>query len=194
MPTVNCLVSLIDQPFFLISLDDIELAHFERVQFNLKNFDLTFIFKDYSRQPMRVSSISTHYLDPIKDWLDDINILYSESANALRWANVLKEITKDIEGFIEDGGWAFLQDKSESEGEQDGSEREAAPEEIDSDFKEEDASDSDASGVEDSDGESDDESSDSAGSDDSEGLDWDELEKIAKHSDAKTREKEKLRK
>jgi nucleosome binding factor SPN SPT16 subunit len=31
MPTVNCLVSLVEQPFFLIALEDIEIAHFERV-------------------------------------------------------------------------------------------------------------------------------------------------------------------
>lgn len=115
MPTVNCLVSLIENPFFIITLDDIEIAHFERVQFNLKNFDLCFVFKDYSRAPVRISTISTHYLEPIRDWLDDINIVFSESANPLKWVNVIKEINKDIEGFIEDGGWGFLQDNADSD-------------------------------------------------------------------------------
>jgi len=31
IPSTKCLVSLIDQPFFVITLQDIEVAHFERV-------------------------------------------------------------------------------------------------------------------------------------------------------------------
>lgn len=31
LPTVNCLVSLVEMPFFVISLDEVELVHFERV-------------------------------------------------------------------------------------------------------------------------------------------------------------------
>ena len=31
-PTTNCLVSISDQPSFIITLDEVELVHFERVQ------------------------------------------------------------------------------------------------------------------------------------------------------------------
>ena len=31
-PTTNCLVNLSDQPSFVVSLDEVELVHFERVQ------------------------------------------------------------------------------------------------------------------------------------------------------------------
>ncbi len=31
-PTTNCLVNLSDQPAFIITLDEVELVHFERVQ------------------------------------------------------------------------------------------------------------------------------------------------------------------
>jgi len=31
MPTINCLVSLIDTPFFVLPLEEIEIAHFERI-------------------------------------------------------------------------------------------------------------------------------------------------------------------
>lgn len=33
------------QPPFLITLEEVELVHFERVSFQLKNFDMVFIFK-----------------------------------------------------------------------------------------------------------------------------------------------------
>ena len=31
-PTTNCLVNMTDQPSFVVTLDEVELVHFERVQ------------------------------------------------------------------------------------------------------------------------------------------------------------------
>ena len=31
MPTVNCLINLIEVPFFVHTIEDIEIAHFERI-------------------------------------------------------------------------------------------------------------------------------------------------------------------
>lgn len=31
-PTTNCLVNMTDQPSFIVTLDEVELVHFERVQ------------------------------------------------------------------------------------------------------------------------------------------------------------------
>lgn len=45
MPTVNCLVELVEMPFTVIALEDIEIVNLERVGFNLRNFDLAIIFK-----------------------------------------------------------------------------------------------------------------------------------------------------
>lgn len=78
------------------------------------------------------------FLDPLKDWLDDINIVFSESPNSLRWANVMKEVTKDLEDFVENGGWNFLHDASGSENEPDS----ASEVEKDSDVDESDLEDS----------------------------------------------------
>ncbi len=35
LPTVNCLVSLSEMPFFLLDMDNVDIAYFERVQVNL---------------------------------------------------------------------------------------------------------------------------------------------------------------
>lgn len=67
MPSVNCLLSLVEQPFFVLSLSEIEVAHFERVQFALRNFDLVFVFKNYAKPPIRICTIPAEYLEPIKD-------------------------------------------------------------------------------------------------------------------------------
>ncbi len=45
LPTVNCLVELIEMPFTVIPLDKIEVVNLERVGFNLKNFDAAIVFK-----------------------------------------------------------------------------------------------------------------------------------------------------
>jgi nucleosome binding factor SPN SPT16 subunit len=189
MPSVNCLVSLIEQPFFVISLNEIEIAVFERVQFSLKNFDLVFVFKDYTKHPMRITSIPAEYFESIKDWLNDIDILYAESSNPFNWANIMKEIQKDIHAFIEDGGWSFLQE-SESEQEKEEVVSQSDP---DSEFNEEDlGSDEDEeSEFEEEDEEEYEEDEDEEESEEEEseeeGKDWDELEEEARMMDSRKR-------
>lgn len=69
-PTIHCLVNLTDTPFFIMSLDEVELAHFERVQYSLRNFDLSFIYKDYNKPVTRISVIPSTYIEAIKNWLE----------------------------------------------------------------------------------------------------------------------------
>jgi len=38
------------------------------------------------------------------------DILYSESKINLNWNEVMREIKNDLEKFVDEGGWAFLQD------------------------------------------------------------------------------------
>ena len=62
----------------VITLEDVQLVHFERVQFHLKNFDMCFIFKDYSKKVMMVASIPMTMLDHVKEWLNSVDIKYTE--------------------------------------------------------------------------------------------------------------------
>lgn len=64
----NGLCSIL-QPPFVVSLDEVELIHFERVQFHLKNFDMVFVYKDYSKKTAMINSIPMNMLDHVKDWL-----------------------------------------------------------------------------------------------------------------------------
>ncbi|XP_017602550.1 PREDICTED: FACT complex subunit SPT16-like, partial [Corvus brachyrhynchos] len=57
------------QPPFVVTLDEVELIHFERVQFHLKNFDLVIVYKDYARKVTMINAIPVASLDPIKEWL-----------------------------------------------------------------------------------------------------------------------------
>ena len=57
MPTTNCLVELVEPPFSVTTLNEIEVVNFERVGFNLKNFDMAIIFKDFTRDILRIDAI-----------------------------------------------------------------------------------------------------------------------------------------
>jgi len=53
----------------VIALDEVELVHFERVQFHLKNFDMVFVYKDYHRKVSMINAVPMNQLDHVKEWL-----------------------------------------------------------------------------------------------------------------------------
>ncbi|KAK9807391.1 hypothetical protein WJX73_010932 [Symbiochloris irregularis] len=187
MPTVNCLVELTEQPFTCITLAEVNIVSLERVGFSLKHFDLAIVFKDLTRDVFKVDAVPSSSLDVIRDWLTGINIKWYESKINLNWKPILKNIVEDPEGFIESGGWDFLNQEGDSGDEED------EDEEGDVEFQPDSDSDAAAESSEDGDS-SEDESLASEGSDDEapdsdadseeeEGMDWDELEEEAMRED-----------
>lgn len=184
MPTVNCLVELTEMPFTVISLEDIEVVNLERVGFNLKNFDMAVVFKDFQRDVLRIDAIPTKKLDTIRDWLVSVKIKYFESKLNLSWKPILKSIMEDPEGFVENGGWDFLNmDKSDSDEDEDASSEGFQPSSEEgsgdesSDYSSDDDSDLESEG-DDSDGDASEEDED-----EEEGLSWEELEEEARRDD-----------
>ncbi|KAL9614105.1 MAG: hypothetical protein Q9167_001390 [Letrouitia subvulpina] len=177
-PTADCLVQLTEPPFTVITLDEIEIAHLERVQFGLRNFDMVFVFKDFHRPPVHINTIPVESLEPVKEWLDSINIAYSEGPLNLNWGTIMKTITADPHQFFADGGWSFLAAESDEEGSEE-EEEESAFEMSESELAISDESSEDDSEFDD------DASADegSASEEESGGEDWDELEKKAKKKD-----------
>ena len=184
MPAVNALVELTEPPWFVVPLNDIEVAHFERVVYGLKNFDLVLVLKNFQEKPVHVNVVNMEHLDALKTWLDSCNIKFYEGTANLNWNTIMKHINETgVEGFYDDGGWKFLnmQGSSEEEGED--------PEDAESDFapsgsEEEEEEESDESSFDDSE-DSDDSGEGSLDSDESEGKDWDEHEKEAVEADKK---------
>lgn len=117
IPTRDCLVQLVDLPFLVITLEEVEIAHLERVQFGLKNFDLVFVFKDLNKSVVHVSTIPMESLEDVKAWLTDVDIPFSEGAVNLNWPTIMKTIQADPYQFFVDGGWSFLASDSDSESE-----------------------------------------------------------------------------
>ena len=184
MPAVNAIVELTEPPWFCVPLVDIEVAHFERVVYGLKNFDLVLVLKDYTVKPVMVSAINVEHLDSLKGWLDSCNIKFYEGNCNLNWGNIMKTIQgMGLEEFYDDGGWknVLAMDDDDDEGEEESDdESEFEPSEEDS---EEEESDDDDDEYEDS--EDEDSGEESLDSDESEGKDFDELEEEAKREDKK---------
>ncbi|KIK06643.1 hypothetical protein K443DRAFT_674303 [Laccaria amethystina LaAM-08-1] len=190
-PTTECLVHLTDPPFLVVTLAEIEIASLERVQYGLKQFDLVFIFKDFTKTPLHINSIQSSQMDDVKNWLDSVDIPMSEGPVNLNWGPIMKHINESPHEFFQQGGWTFLggaagvesdhSEASDSESEFEADEEElasVASSDDGSDFNDSNASGSDASG------------SDFGGDDDEsdEGDDWDELERKAAKADQKRAE------
>ncbi len=92
LPTVNCLVDLIETPFLVVTLKEIEVVNLERVGFALKNFDMAIVFKDFTKEVHRIDAIDSKNLDTIKEWLNSVGIKYYESKMNLNWKPILKTI------------------------------------------------------------------------------------------------------
>lgn len=185
MPTRDCLISLIDPPYLVVTLEEIEIAHLERVQFGLKNFDLVFVFKDFLKPVVHINTIPMEVLEDIKNWLTNVDIPFSEGQMNLNWGALMKTITSDPYAFFSDGGWRCLTgdgDSDEENSEDEESEFEASDEDP---SDEEVASEEDSEDAYSSDG-SEGSGSGSGGDDESdEGDDWDELERKAARDDSR---------
>ncbi|KAK0388234.1 hypothetical protein NLU13_4479 [Sarocladium strictum] len=180
-PTTDCLIQVVEPPFMVVTIDEIEVAHLERVQFGLKNFDMVFVFKDFTRPPFHVNTIPVEFLDQVKDFLDSSDIAFSEGPLNLNWPTIMKTVTADTHQFFADGGWSFLQADSDDENGDEESEPESAFE-IDDDELDE-ASESSEDDSDFGSNASDDDDEDAEVDSDDEGEDWDELEKKAKKRD-----------
>lgn len=179
-PTTDCLVQVVEPPFMVITIEDVEVAHLERVQFGLKNFDMVFIFKDFTRAPYHVNTIPVEFLDQVKDFLDSSDIAFTEGPLNLNWPTIMKTVTSDTHQFFVDGGWSFLAPDSDEDGSGESDEEsafEASEDDLDAASESEEESDFDGSNA------SDDEDGDAEFDSEDEGEDWDELEKKAKKRD-----------
>ena len=181
MPTFHCLVALSEMPFFVLTLEEVDLVHFERVNYSSKSFDMTLVFQDLTTWK-RICNIPIASLEPLKDWANEKRLLYSEGAVNMNWANILAEIREDPAEFVNGGGWNFLfaAEGEDEEGDEEGGPGGGMMDDGDSSFSaSSDQSDNDSedySSEEESDAESSDFEPESL---DEEGLSWDELEKQA---------------
>lgn len=177
-PSTDCLVYLSEQPTLVVTLADVEIAHLERVQYGLRNFDLVFVMQDFKKTPIHINAVPAKSLEEVKDWLDSVDIPFTEGPVNLAWGQIMKTVQEDPYAFYVEGGWNFLNTEG---GDDDSDDEESQESAFDpgSDMYESSESESDFSEADESDSESDeDDLSDS-------GEDWDAAEEKAAKSDKK---------
>jgi|FrelakmetLWP11LW_1041352.scaffolds.fasta_scaffold68655_1 nucleosome binding factor SPN SPT16 subunit len=103
-PTKECLVALSEFPFFVLDVNDIEVVHFERMYYGIKNFDLAVIKKDFTTC-IRINSIPTEYTEELKSYFNGIGIIFLESMAPLKWDLILTQIREDFTGWLDQGAW-----------------------------------------------------------------------------------------
>lgn len=143
VPTVKCLVDLLNPPYLIITLSEIEIVNLERTCLGKNSFDMAIVFKDLRREVFLICSIPSRALDGIRVWLNSVNIKYYESIANLEWQPILETIMADPEQFYKDGGWEFLNlevsdSDSDSSKEFDGSQPSETEEESETDEEDSD--------------------------------------------------------
>lgn len=128
MPSAFSLMAIVERPFLVIKLEDIELISIERIDNKIKNFDMVVIYKDYSRPVQTISNIPKTNITAIKEWINNQDILFFEGGTInLKWDKFLKKIRDDPETFInEEGGWYAFADDSDEEDEKSNGEEDSS--------------------------------------------------------------------
>lgn len=143
---------------------------------------MVFVFKDFHRPPVHINTIPVEALEGVKDWLDSVDIAFTEGPLNLNWTTIMKTVVSDPYGFFADGGWSFLAAESDSE---DGSEEEeeSAFELSESELAADESSEADSEYDDDASADA----SEDVSADEESGEDWDELEKKAKKKDRESK-------
>lgn len=189
-PTTNCLVNLTEWPAFVMTLSEVEHAHFERVTYATKAFDVTFIFRNWDLPPKTITAIDMKYMDIIQDWLNLVEVTFTKGPRSINWTDVMKIVREEKATFYDDvdedgvakpAGWLFLSAEGSDEEDEE-------QEDEDSSFDEDSEEESESESDEDDDSDFDSEEDDSDETDEEEELEekgqtWEELEREAKAAD-----------
>ncbi|CBI39651.3 unnamed protein product, partial [Vitis vinifera] len=128
VPTSSCLVELIETPFLVITLAEIEIVNLERVGLGQKNFDMTIVFKDFKRDVLRIDSIPSTFIDD-GGW-EFLNMEASDSDSEHSEESDQGYEPSDVQSDSESSSDSDIESLVESEDdEEDDSEEESAEEE-----------------------------------------------------------------
>eukprot|EP00960_Hanusia_phi_P007773 222549-Hanusia_phi.AAC.2 len=110
-PSLHCLVHLATKPVFIVDLDEVDLAYYERLRPGNSNFDLTFIYKRFLDKDAklsdcweRISNIDVRHYDTVKEVLQKSQLVQFEGPQQIAWNNVLKDYVKNFDDISADGG------------------------------------------------------------------------------------------
>jgi len=186
-PTVHCLINVIEYPFFVMSLDDVQIAYFERVQFSLRAFDLVFSTIGHKKKFTLIPFLLKVWR-PSKTGSTRVISKYYQGSTNLNWRGLLDLAAADPKKFWSEGGWSVLDNTTESGDEQEAQAQAQSegPDDYRPSASEESDYEMDGSSVEEDGGnEVHDDFANNPVKEPDEGLDWDQLEAHAGKQDLK---------
>jgi len=201
LPTAHCLVNLTEWPPLVITLSEIDHVHFERVSFGTNNFDVTFIFKDWSILPRTIVAVDIKFMDTILDWLNEVELTFTRGGLPVKWSEMMKLAMEQRDTFYdstdEDGqkkpvAWKFLSGEGSDDEDEGEEEEESSYSGSEKESDEESDDDEDDSELEDEDEEDSDEYEDEEDELEEKGMTWDELERDAIARDNKREREEEV--
>lgn len=109
------LVCLTEWPPVIIAVDDVDLVCVERytpLEFTSKSFDLNFIGKDL-KTVTHVSSIPSNQYEKVREWTQEVDVLFVVTKQSLEWTKLLKDIRSDLQSFVDNKAWTPFVDMLE---------------------------------------------------------------------------------
>lgn len=96
-PASSCLVNIVNFPFFVVALKDVEVIYFEVLGRRLGNVVLVLQdFMDY----VRIECVSSKDIERMKEWITNHNVVYVERKEAFVWEEVLEKLRNKPEDFF----------------------------------------------------------------------------------------------
>eukprot|EP01129_Flabellula_baltica_P013112 TRINITY_DN6037_c0_g1_i1.p1 TRINITY_DN6037_c0_g1~~TRINITY_DN6037_c0_g1_i1.p1 ORF type:complete len:687 (-),score=156.73 TRINITY_DN6037_c0_g1_i1:48-2108(-) len=105
LPSENCLVNLTENPPFVVSLPEIQIVVFERVQFNLREFDISIVYHDWTKKVTTIRAVDIGQLEVLKTWLNGTGKKYYELDRNVNFNSLLSTVSMDPKSFWKEGGW-----------------------------------------------------------------------------------------
>lgn len=122
MPTVSALVSVQEQPPYVLMIEDIQIAIFEHKDIGMRTFDLTFILfgwedADFQNSISQITTIDDEYFEIIKGWIEAIGIKFYVRKSNINWKKLMPEMKKNKQDYKTDEDWNEFLAEPESEDE-----------------------------------------------------------------------------
>lgn len=104
-PTLHRLVDLDQWPVFCVNIAEVDLVVFQEETKEVELFDLVFIYQDYLRKPVTISSVPYSYKPVMKGWLNEAGKVWYTIDISINWQRIAKHISRNMRAFVAAGGW-----------------------------------------------------------------------------------------
>ena len=104
----EAIYALNDNSPLVIMLSEVRMAYLERMVEGIRSLDVSIVFHDLTKDPIRISSIDKIEAEKVKYYFEQAGITVLEGHVNLDWKTLMGQIRADPKDFVDQGGWKFL--------------------------------------------------------------------------------------